>query len=432
MDVRPPSPTAPRIIGPRPSQVFLNGLVRAGFLRPGDTIDQLPAPSCTAKHTVKRQILAAIQRYEARPDSASLHAKAGLVTDLCAIKDRTTGYFHGKSLRIGDAVRESILQPIRAERHLPPDTEFRADLTIPTPQFTDFDTLSRAVSYNVIRLLTRPISDECRDAAHAKLDRYRARIEQYKRDTGRPSFDETISREFNESIMGNKAFLSSTANAFLGGARSGAIDTAVRAQDNLKVAYHHAYQSADAHAPMSIDLLSELNRLINDGIVSEGTGGELRKREIFAAVQELMYLPVGDLPAAMNDFVDWVNRGIAECDAVKAGDGRPRTDRDSVCFGNPLILAGKVCERLISYHPFPDGNGRTGRLAMDWVLRRCELPSYVPENTVNVAVFGRVGEYDESPEAEKSHSADYAVTWAMVGVDKCSRMLKLLPRLTVE
>ena len=37
---------------------------------------------------------------------------------------------------------------------------------------------------------------------------------------------------------------------------------------------------------------------------------------------------------------------------------------------HPIQLAAQVYQRLNTIHPFPDGNGRTTRLIMDWILRR--------------------------------------------------------------
>ena len=138
----------------------------------------------------------------------------------------------------------------RTQYGLPDGVTFRPDLTVPTPECRDLAELARVVNYNVTRLLDRPISDEQRKAAHTELDRYRARIQQYKEATGAAVFDETQSPEFEGQIMTNKAFLSGTANAYLGGG-SGSIETAIRAQDNLRTAYRTAYESADRPDLMS-------------------------------------------------------------------------------------------------------------------------------------------------------------------------------------
>src|SRR5207248_6462863 len=41
---------------------------------------------------------------------------------------------------------------------------------------------------------------------------------------------------------------------------------------------------------------------------------------------------------------------------------------------NPIEYATRLYQRLVSVHAVPDGNGRTNRLILDWVLRRSGLP----------------------------------------------------------
>jgi len=53
----------------------------------------------------------------------------------------------------------------------------------------------------------------------------------------------------------------------------------------------------------------------------------------------------------------------------------------------PIELAARTYQRLVSVHPFPDGNGRTSRLVMDYVLRSNGLPPAALDD-VNVAAFG--------------------------------------------
>jgi len=44
---------------------------------------------------------------------------------------------------------------------------------------------------------------------------------------------------------------------------------------------------------------------------------------------------------------------------------------------HPVIQAAWVYQRLVAIHPFQNGNGRTGRLAADWVLARSGFPPMV-------------------------------------------------------
>jgi hypothetical protein len=57
----------------------------------------------------------------------------------------------------------------------------------------------------------------------------------------------------------------------------------------------------------------------------------------------------------------------------------------------PLLLAAQLYQRLLSIHPFQNGNGRTARLVLDWLLLRQGLPPAVFGNdNPGVAVFGTV------------------------------------------
>jgi fido (protein-threonine AMPylation protein) len=44
---------------------------------------------------------------------------------------------------------------------------------------------------------------------------------------------------------------------------------------------------------------------------------------------------------------------------------------------HPVIQAAWIYQRLVAIHPFQNGNGRTGRLAADWMLARSGFPPLV-------------------------------------------------------
>jgi prophage maintenance system killer protein len=49
---------------------------------------------------------------------------------------------------------------------------------------------------------------------------------------------------------------------------------------------------------------------------------------------------------------------------------------------DPIELAGRTYQRLVTLHPLQDANGRTSRMLMDWVLRRAGLPAVALDNQV--------------------------------------------------
>jgi prophage maintenance system killer protein len=68
------------------------------------------------------------------------------------------------------------------------------------------------------------------------------------------------------------------------------------------------------------------------------------------------YLPPESIERAMNDFEHWYERA--------ENSGMP-----------PVQIAAQAYARLSSIHPFPDANGRTARLVMNWILRSHGLPT---------------------------------------------------------
>ncbi|WP_168193308.1 Fic family protein [Bradyrhizobium sp. NAS96.2] len=76
------------------------------------------------------------------------------------------------------------------------------------------------------------------------------------------------------------------------------------------------------------------------------------------------YPPPQTLSKEMDAFADWA-----------AGNERGLTSSGPMAV---VEFAAQVHQRLASLHPFQDGNGRTARLAMDWVLLRHGLPPSPP------------------------------------------------------
>ena len=98
----------------------------------------------------------------------------------------------------------------------------------------------------------------------------------------------------------------------------------------------------------------------------------------------------------MEKFVYWLNEGIEEC---RTGVKSETEDSPSGCYGNPILLAGKAHERLVSLHPFSDGNGRASRSVIQMICQKFDLPPFTGDGDDPMffqnACFGRVGEYPE-------------------------------------
>ncbi|MGE0712814.1 MAG: RHS repeat-associated core domain-containing protein [Planctomycetota bacterium] len=147
--------------------------------------------------------------------------------------------------------------------------------------------------------------------------------------------------------------------------------------------------------PLTVDKIKQINAVLGEGLQNNGyTPGVLRSGnlDVSAGGSPLKtYVPAKDVSQAMDDFIKWYDA------AEKAG--MP-----------PVELAARSYQRLVSIHPFPDANGRTTRMVMDYVLQKNGLPPATLDN-VNVAVFGSEGAYGiKSPASASPEQAIDAVT----------------------
>ncbi|HEY4243500.1 MAG TPA: Fic family protein [Kofleriaceae bacterium] len=138
-----------------------------------------------------------------------------------------------------------------------------------------------------------------------------------------------------------------------------------------------------AKTPLTLDRIKELNATIEKGLPhNQGTPGEWRHGDRAATKlntakesvpdEDKIYIAHELVPEQMADFVDWYNENSATL--------------------SPIELAAKSYQKLVSIHPFSDGNGRTTRLVMDWVLQSNGLPpAAIGADDKNVAVYGTDG-----------------------------------------
>jgi len=126
---------------------------------------------------------------------------------------------------------------------------------------------------------------------------------------------------------------------------------------------------------ISIEKINELNRTLGAGLPNNGhPAGNLRSKdnEFIAAGGQVdrIYVIPNDVMPSMTDLIAWIKT------SEKAG--MP-----------PIELAARTYQKLISIHPYFDGNGRTSRLVMDWILKKNGLPpaALMGSDEVNAAVF---------------------------------------------
>ena len=91
------------------------------------------------------------------------------------------------------------------------------------------------------------------------------------------------------------------------------------------------------HVDLCFERVKDLNAIVNQ------SQGHIRRTPMFTGDME--YLPPGNLMEALADFEDRL-----------------------MAPGHPLRKAFEVYLSVVTIHPFDNGNGRTARLAGDWIL----------------------------------------------------------------
>ena len=142
---------------------------------------------------------------------------------------------------------------------------------------------------------------------------------------------------------------------------------------DLKDAYLYAFKIASENLIYTPQLLQQLSALVMRRTGSEystvagqfdSSKGEFRLCNVSAGIGGRSYLAYNKVPQSVDDFCEWLNKEIANVD---------KTDI-AACYR----LSFEAHFRLVSIHPWVDGNGRTTRLVMNMIQRQLGLvPSIV-------------------------------------------------------
>ena len=142
---------------------------------------------------------------------------------------------------------------------------------------------------------------------------------------------------------------------------------------DLKDAYLYAFKIASNNPIYTPQLLQQLSALVMRRTGSEfstiagqfdSSRGEFRLCNVSAGIGGRSYLSYNKVPRAVDDFCEWLNKEIANVD---------KTDI-AACYR----LSFEAHFRLVTIHPWVDGNGRTTRLVMNMIQRQLGLvPSIV-------------------------------------------------------
>lgn len=146
---------------------------------------------------------------------------------------------------------------------------------------------------------------------------------------------------------------------------------------DLKNAYLFGFEWTKTAAPYTVDFLCELSAKVMRCTGSEystlggtfdSSKGKLRRCNVSAGIGGKSYLAFQKVSKATADFCTWLNKELASID---------KNDL-AACYR----LSFETHFRLVTIHPWVDGNGRTTRLLMNMVQRQLGLiPSIVTKET---------------------------------------------------
>lgn len=142
---------------------------------------------------------------------------------------------------------------------------------------------------------------------------------------------------------------------------------------DLKDAYLYALGIASENPIYTPQLLQQMSALVMRRTGSEystiaghfdSSKGEFRLCNVSAGIGGRSYLAYNKVPRAVDDFCSWLNEEIANADRANI----------AACYR----LSFEAHFRLVTIHPWVDGNGRTTRLVMNMIQRQLGLiPSIV-------------------------------------------------------
>lgn len=142
---------------------------------------------------------------------------------------------------------------------------------------------------------------------------------------------------------------------------------------DLKDAYLYAFQIASENPIYTPQLLQRLAALVmrrtgteysTIGGKFDSSQGEFRLCNVSAGIGGKSYLTYNKVAKAVDDFCKWLNQRISQIDKKDI----------AACYR----LSFEAHYRLVTIHPWVDGNGRTTRLLMNMVQRQLNLvPSIV-------------------------------------------------------
>jgi len=129
---------------------------------------------------------------------------------------------------------------------------------------------------------------------------------------------------------------------------------------DLKRAYEESIRLARAHTPFTIDMLKVLSKLVMQNTGStyktalgdfSSANGDLRLVNVSAGVGGKSYMSYQKVPDKLQEFCEWLNAERAK----------------KMSMAERYNLSFEAHYRLVTIHPWADGNGRMARLIMNHI-----------------------------------------------------------------
>lgn len=143
-------------------------------------------------------------------------------------------------------------------------------------------------------------------------------------------------------------------------------------RNDWKNAEQYIFEKAANQEDLTLEDLYSINKSIHGEDNEEIGGGKLREIPVCVISGRNGYLYLGhkDIESLLVEVLKYMQESISNEE-------------------NPIIVAAAVYQKMVSIHPFADGNGRTCRLVMDYILIRAGLiPPSLDNNELKVAIFG--------------------------------------------
>lgn len=153
---------------------------------------------------------------------------------------------------------------------------------------------------------------------------------------------------------------------------------------------------------LSIDLIMELHKIVFKN--SKGFAGRMR--------------PPGVEVVVSNRYGDVIHRGAPQKQVLSLLKELVEWYAENKKRYHPIVLAAVVHNQFENIHPFEDGNGRVGRLLMNNILLKHDLPP------VNIELKNRKGYYASLQAYEKEGNLRQSIELILKSYDNLRKNLK--------